>query len=133
MTSEAADDRERLPALLAYGFYLLAIAGGAAMLIGFIIAVVRRESARGTLYEGHYRNLILVFLVVLGFVGLLLAATAAGMFNMMWGTWGWGGIVWAPFSFFLLPGTMMLWLALGVWYLWRVVGGFIRALDEKPY
>ena len=33
----------------------------------------------------------------------------------------------------LLPALGLLSLALVVWYYWRLVVGFVRALDDKPY
>jgi uncharacterized membrane protein len=31
------------------------------------------------------------------------------------------------------PLLILLWLAFGVWYLYRILRGFFRALDDKPY
>ena len=60
-TAPATADQDReLPAMLAYGLYLVGIVNGITMLIGFIVALVRRDAARGTVYESHYRNLIMV-------------------------------------------------------------------------
>ena len=132
-----AADRERLPVMLAYGLYLLAIANGVTLLIGFIIALVRRDEARGTLYESHYRNLITVFFAVMAFAGLMLAAAAAGFLGVISLAFSrhalWDFYTWVPLPAILIPAAMMGSFLLGLWYLWRVVGGFIRALDEKPY
>ena len=128
-------DRERLPLMLAYGLYLLAIVNGITMLIGFIIALVRRNEARGTLYESHYRNLTTVFFVVAAFTGLMLAMAATGLFSLMslaFHPW-WDFYAWFPMPALFLPAAMLGWFILGIWYLWRVIGGFIRALEEKPY
>lgn len=130
-------DRERLPLMLAYGLYLLAIANGLTMLIGFIIALVRRNEARGTPYESHYRNLITVFVVVMAFAGLMLVAAMAGMLgliSMAFTPWPWWHFhSWFPLPFLFFPGALVGWFLLGFWYLWRVIGGFIRALEERPY
>jgi uncharacterized membrane protein len=139
-TQRIAADRERAPALLAYGLMLIApVMGGLSALIGVVIAHLRLADARGGLYESHYRNQILVFWVWLGAVAFCAFATMLGMAN-------------AAFSF-LLPspfpmgvrglalfgGGLMLiaifvaMVVLCVWYYWRLIRGFLRALDEKAY
>jgi uncharacterized membrane protein len=130
-----ANGQERLMVALAYGLYLLSFAGGLPLLAGAIIALVLRPHARGTIYESHYRNLILVFFVVLAFAGLMLAAAMMGTINAMGALFG-GPLAWFwSFSFLgmLLPAAMLVSLLLGLWVFWRVLRGFIRALDEKPY
>lgn len=130
-------DRERLPLMLAYGLYLLAIANGITMLIGFIIALLRRDEARGTLYESHYRNLTTVFFVVMAFTGVMLAAAATGLLGLMSMAFSphpwWDFYPWFPLPALFVPAALLGWFLLGLWYLWRVIGGFIRALEEKPY
>jgi len=130
-------DRERLPVMLAYGLYLLAIANGFTMLIGFIVAMVRRDEARGTLYESHYRNLTTVFFVVMAFTGVMLALAATGLLGLMsmaFGFYPWRHFyAWFPWPALFVPAALLGWFLLGLWYLWRVIGGFIRALEEKPY
>ena len=131
------DDRERVYVLAAYGLYLLAVVHPGLTLIGFIIALVRRGQARDPLYQSHYRNLLTVFYAMLLFFLLMLLAALFGMMG-----WAMSGF-WHPATmgmfFWWWPMPMMwpflaiLWLVLGIWYLWRVVGGFIRALEEKPY
>lgn len=130
-------DRERLSVMLAYGLYLLAIGSGITMLIGFVIALVRRDEARGTFYESHYRNLIAVFFVMMAFAGLMLAVAMAGLLGLMSVAfsrdWPWDFRAWFPMPVLLVPLAMLGTFLLGIWYLWRVIGGFMRALEEKPY
>ncbi len=130
------DDRERLAVLLAYGLYLLAITNGVTALVGFIVALARRDAARGTVYESHYRNLITVFLVLMAFAGLVLAAVLAGvlgLFSLAFSPAPWAALWWFPVPVVMAPLLGIGWLILGVWTLWRVIGGFIRALEERPY
>jgi len=127
-------DRDRLAVLLAYGLYLLAITNGVTALIGFIIALARRDGARGTVYESHYRNLILVFLVLMGAAGLVLAASLAGVFGLISFAFNpWAALWWAPVPLMMAPVMVLGWFVLGVWILWRVIGGFLKALEERPF
>ena len=127
-------DRDRLPVLLAYGLYLLAITNGITVLIGFLIALARRDAARGTVYESHYRNLILVFLVLMGAAGLVLAAALAGLLGLISFAFNpWAALWWFPVPLMMAPVMVLGWFALGVWVLWRVIGGFLKALEERPF
>ncbi len=97
--------------------------------------MVRKSRAQGTIYESHYRNLILVFFVVLAFAGLMMAAALAASLNLLiWlrialaaSFWQW------PLMVTLIPAVALCSLLLGPWYFWRVLRGFIRVLDEKAY
>ena len=127
-------DRERVPLLLTYGLYLVAMANGITMLIGFIVALLRREASRGTIYESHYRNLILVFWVWLAVALLLLALAFTGAAGLVMSLLAWPEQSF-PVGRFLL--SMALWglcgVLAGIWYYWRLLRGLIRALDDKPY
>ena len=130
---DQAPDQERLLVILSYGLYLVSVAGGLPLLVGVIIAFVRRPHARGTIYESHYRNLILVFFVMLLFAATVLATGLAGVMALLFGVFA-GAFVWQfPMALMLVPVAALISLALGLWFLWRVIGGLIRVLDEKPY
>jgi uncharacterized membrane protein len=122
--------------MLAYGLYLLAIANGVTLLVGFVIALARRAEAKGTIYEGHYRNLILVFFVAMAFASLMGMAVLAGLLGLLSAAFSlnpWPFAAWFPLPVLLLPVAGLGSVLFGIWYLWRVVGGFFRALEEKPY
>ncbi len=127
---------ERNWAFATYGLFLIApVSSGITVLIGVILAHLRRDHARGTLYESHYRNLILVFWVWLAVVLLAVALSFAGL----------AGAALALLQFrpghglSLYHSALTLGLVfLGVvltcfWYYWRLLRGFIRLLDDKPY
>ena len=127
---------ERNWVLATYGLFLIAPASsGLTALIGVILAHLRRDAARGSLYESHYRNLILVFWVWLAFMLLAGAFAFAGL----------AGIVlslmqpWPVKGFGLYHGALTLGLLIlafvivSIWYYWRLLSGLIRALDDKPY
>ncbi|MGZ5920926.1 MAG: hypothetical protein ACXWLT_04090 [Rhizomicrobium sp.] len=127
---------ERNWALATYGLFLIAPASsGITDLIGVILAHLRLDQARGTLYESHYRNLILVFwvwlAVALAAASLAFAGLAGVALSLLQS--------WPGYGFALYHSTLMLGLVfLGVvltcfWYYWRLIRGFIRILDDKPY
>src|SRR4051812_9839335 len=123
--SGANADRERLAVMLAYGLYLLAITNGVTALVGFIVALARRDGARGTVYESHYRNLITVFLVLTAFAGLALAAVLAGvlgLFSSAFSPAPWAALWWFPVPFVMAPLLGLVWFGIGLWTLWPVVG-----------
>jgi uncharacterized membrane protein len=132
-SDRARIDPERLPVMLAYGLYLLAITNGLTLLVGFLIALWRRGGARGGIYESHYRNLITVFLVTVAFAGLMLALAASALLGLVSAAFvPWPGNLYGWFAIpFLFPLAWAGWVVFALWYLWRVVGGFIRALDER--
>jgi uncharacterized membrane protein len=127
---------ERNSVLIAYGLYLLgAVTGGLTTLAGMILAYVKRDTARGTLYESHYRNLLLVFWVwfaVMVLAGIVTFTSVAGVVFSLFAAWPIGGLA-------LIPAGIAMWfLGLGVvivvvWYYWRLVRGLVLALDDKPY
>jgi uncharacterized membrane protein len=144
----ASSDSERLLVLLSYGLFLIAPPmGGITALIGVIIAHVRLSHAAGGFCESHYRNLIRVFwtmlLFALGLMTLLTFAMGSALATLPWvlpplrfSYYPWPfwpaamtGLGWAM----MLPVLGLLSLCLAIWYYWRLLRGFVRALDDKPY
>ena len=135
------DGSERLLVLLSYGLMLIAPPmGGLTGLIGVVIAHVRLAHALGTPEESHYRNQIRVFWTMLIYALVMLSLLSFGMgysiFSLFWPFgWGWPfrmavvGSAWAM----LLPLAGFLSLAMVIWYYWRLLRGFVRELDDKPY
>lgn len=127
---------ERNWALAAYGLYLVApFTTGLTTLIGVVLAHVRRDGARGSVYESHYRNLILVFWVRLAVVfvaGALIITGLAGVLVPLLQSW--------PDHLFRFYRELQLFGAvfLGVviaclWYYWRLIRGLVQLLDNRPY
>jgi len=132
---------ERLLVLLSYGLFLIAPAGGLTALIGVIIAHVRLAHALGSIHESHYRNQIRVFwtmlIVALAMMFVFTMGMGFSLFSLMWPfTPGWpfwpGAMVGAGWMM-LLPLAGLFSLLLVLWYYWRLLRGFLRALDDKPY
>jgi uncharacterized membrane protein len=94
--------------IVCYALYLLGILNGLTTLIGVIIAYVKREDARGTVWASHFDNLIVTFWVslVVGLVGLL--------------------------TVFFLIG-FVFWAVLFVWYLYRCIRGLLRTFENRRY
>lgn len=122
--------------LIAYGLFLLALANGVTAIAGVILLYVKRDEARGTPWEGHFRNLIRVF-----WAGVIVACVALAIVLPMASTLLFSLITTngnppPPLVGGLVAILPLLWLgAVGflIWYLYRTIGGFIRALDGKPY
>jgi uncharacterized membrane protein len=132
---DAGEERNWVLAL--YGLYLIGPAtSGVAALVGVVLAHLRLDAARGSPYEGHYRNLILVFWVWLAaalVAGALFIAGLAGSVMAL--------ILSQPdyhayglFQSMLTLGLTLLGLIIVcIWYYWRLIVGFIRILDDRPY
>ena len=131
---DAAEERNW--ALAGYGLYLIApFTTGLTTLVGVILAHLRKDQARGSFLESHYRNLILVFWVwfaVALAAAVLFITGLAGMLVPLIQSW--------PDRLFHLYDNMLLLglVALGVmiaclWYHWRLIRGLIQLLDNRPY
>ncbi len=127
---------ERNSVLVAYGLFLLgAMTGGLTTLIGAVLAHIRLGEVRGTLYESHYRNMILVFwvwLAVMVVAGSIVLAGVTGAAFSLFASWPVFGLALIPFGFALwLMGLCIL--ATVLWYYWRLVRGLVLVVDDKPY
>jgi uncharacterized membrane protein len=127
---------ERNSVLVAYGLYLLgAMTGGLTTLAGMILAMVKLDGTRGTLFESHYRNMILVFWVWLAVIfgaGAMILTGAAGVAFSLFAAGPLSGLTLIPAGFAL--GVIGLGvLATCIWYYWRLVRGLVLAVDDKPY
>lgn len=90
-----------------YVLYLASLFTGITSIIGVIIAYVKRDEVRGTVDESHLQYLIRTFwFSLLGFI--------IGMILVL-----------------VLIGYLII-LAVSVWFIYRVVMGFMRLLDNKP-
>jgi uncharacterized membrane protein len=126
--SEPAKDL-RVTALIAYGLFIAALMNGFTAIVGLVLAYVKRDDARGTIYEGHFSNLITVFWTSLILVIVLVCLMLFGVFGIVASaSKGYPelALLWLPVAYFG-------WVVLAVWYLYRTVKGLVRAIDEKPY
>ncbi len=120
----------RLAAIVSYGLFLLALcSGGFTAAAGVVIAHIKRGDARGTPYESHFRNLIAVFWTSFVLIALFGGALVWGILDLA---------LFAPDKdvagwLFVLPIAWFAGTALLVWYLYRTIGGLVRALEGSAY
>jgi uncharacterized membrane protein len=132
----AASDFRSL-VIVCYFLFLIACVNGLTAVIGVVIAHTRRRAAEGTIWQGHFDNLILVFWV---FVTALLIATVS------WPLGIWAGVsalfvvhspallIWPTYLFVLLTLFIVVsFPILIVWYFYRTIRGLIRATEARPY
>lgn len=99
-------DKLRQGGFIAYGLYAAAIIVSPAAIAGVIYAYLARRDVHGSYLEGHLTWLIRTFWMslLLGLVGVLLTLIFVG--------W-------------------LLLLAIGLWYIYRVVKGFVLFNDGR--
>ena len=99
----------RTLAIIVYGLYLGAVfTCGVAGIAGVVIAYIKRDEARGTIWHSHFENAIQAFWIwfVLFVVGI---ATS-----------------------WLLIGIVVIGAAF-VYFLYRTIKGLLRAIENRPY
>lgn len=148
---------QRLVVSLVYGLYLFGlVTHGLTLIIGVIVAYVKRDDARGTVFASHYSNAIMVFWVTAVFWVLFIAAVIAGVAGTFgfFGPhmWYWHAHDWTmqmhhwhdqldahtvPQEWWpwigVAPFIGLAFLGFGIWYLYRVIRGLVHALESKPY
>jgi uncharacterized membrane protein len=98
----------RKVATLIYALYALSLfTGGLCALIGVVIAYVKRGDLAGTWVSTHFRWQIRTF-----------------WFSLLWAAIGWA-------TFWLVVGWAV-WFAGLVWFIYRIVKGWLNLNDNKP-
>lgn len=122
--------------LVVYGLFLLAMFNGFTAVAGVILAYIKRDEARGTLWEGHFHNVIQVFWITLAItvVAIMLLVEAAGGFAItMFATNGNPPPFVIGWLIALIPVFWLGAVLFFLWYLYRTVRGLVRTIDSKPY
>jgi uncharacterized membrane protein len=83
------------------------LTGGMTAIVGLIINYVKRDDARGTLFESHFDWQIRTF---------------------------WWGLLWGVVGFVLMFVVVgfFVWFAAWIWMIYRVVKGWIKLNEGKP-
>jgi len=119
--------------MICYVLYLVSFLNGLTAIIGVIIAYIKKPDAVGTVWESHFKNLIVVFWVMLAALIIGLVTFPISLLSM--GALYDGDFVWPALSAFALP--LLLWIfifpVLIIWFLYRMIRGLIRAADDRPY
>ena len=137
--SEAAtqvDTDLRAVLLIAYGLFVLAMFNGATAIVGVVLVYVKRDAARGTIWESHVRNLTHVF-----WIGLIVSLIALAILLQAF-----GGLAFSLFATNGNPPPVLIgWLIalvpvfyvggviFVIWYMYRTLRGLVHAIDSKPY
>jgi uncharacterized membrane protein len=106
-TTGGPDTTPKTWAVVVWVLYLCGLAIGITVLIGVILAYVKRRDLAGTPFESHMTYAIRTF-----WIGLL------------------GAVVGAVLSL-VLVGFLVL-LVVGIWCLYRMIRGLVLALDGRP-
>ena len=99
----------RMLAIIVYGLYIGAVlTGGLAGIAGVILAYIKRDEARGTIWESHFENAIHAF-----WIWLMLFVVGVAT------SW-------------LLIGFVVIGFAF-VYFIYRTVKGLVAAIESRPY
>ena len=102
-------DDTRTLVIIVYGLYLAALlCVGLSGIAGVILAYVKRDETRGTVWHSHFENAIQAFWVWLGL-------TVIGLLT-----------VWLVIGFFIIIGAY-------IYFAYRTIKGLVRAVDSQAY
>jgi uncharacterized membrane protein len=133
-TLPAEDGAPRVFALVCYGLLLLACTNGLTAVVAVVLAYIKRDDVRGTPFESHFSNVITVFWASVAFVVAFIAAAGLGVITVFGTAHGNHPDVSSMPP--LIGFAVAVWLgcvSFAVWYLYRTIKGFIRALDGRAY
>jgi uncharacterized membrane protein len=119
----------RMLAIICYGLFLFAFTNGLSAIVGVVLAHIKRGEMRGTIWESHFTNLIHVFWIGVAFWVVFFCA------GLVWLAGSWHAVIVDDFPtpIFAMPILGLAFLAYVVWYLYRVVRGLLRALENRAY
>lgn len=103
----ATEEQNKSITQVIYGLYAASFVVGVTWIAAIILNYVKKDDVAGTLYESHFRWQIRTF---------------------------WFGLLWSVVSFiltFVVVGILG-WIAVGIWYIYRIVIGWLRLSEGKP-
>jgi uncharacterized membrane protein len=118
-------------------FFLIACINGITALIGVVIAHSRRWQAAGTLWQGQFDNLILVFWVLVATLLIVMTSFPLGVwagFTALLFTNSPSVLIW-PAGLLIFPMLfgLVVFAVLALWYFYRTIRGLIRAAEARLY
>jgi uncharacterized membrane protein len=130
---EAQHSGLRTAVMICYVLYLVAFINGLTAIIGVIIAHIKKPDAVGTVWESHFRNLILTFWVM--FAALIVGLATLPISLVSLSALFENDFAWPALSALAYP--LLIWMLifplLFIWFLYRVIRGLIRAADDRSY
>jgi uncharacterized membrane protein len=108
MSSEQTEINNKNITQLIYGLYAASLIVGVTWLVAIILNYVKRDDVVGTMYESHFRWQIRTF---------------------------WFGLLWGVVGFILVFAFgigVIVWAVSGIWYIYRIVKGWLRLTEGKP-
>jgi len=136
MSEPGGADDLRTILLIVYGLFILAVFNGATAIAGVVLAYVKRDAARGTLWESHFRNVIYVFWIALAVVFVAVAIIVQAFGGLAYSLFATNGNPSPALIGSLVALVPLFWLGgmlFFVWYLYRTLRGLVRTIDAKPY
>jgi uncharacterized membrane protein len=91
-----------------YGLYAASIIVGVTYFVGIVLNYVKRDDVRGTWLESHFTWQIRTF---------------------------WYSLLWFVVGFPLIAAVglgFVVWVVAGIWYIYRIVKGWLRLSESKP-
>jgi uncharacterized membrane protein len=105
---ESQDAAARNITTIIYALYALVLLTGLTMIVAIVMNYVKKDDMKGTLYESHFRWQINTF-----------------WFTLLW------SLLSLPFILLLGLGFVFLFVVF-VWYVYRIVKGWLRLTEKKP-
>lgn len=106
MTDEKTKSAKSLTTII-YALYASSLLLGITIIVAIIVNYIKKDDVAGTWLESHFRWQVRTF---------------------------WFGLLWAVLGFitvFFVVGWFVL-IANGIWFIYRIVKGYLRLNDNKP-
>jgi uncharacterized membrane protein len=136
MSEARAGEDLRAIALIAYSLLVLATFNGLSAIAAVVLAYIKRDAARGTVWESHLRNIIHVFwiavIVFLASCALALPVFGGLAFSMIT-TNGHPPAAAIGSAMLLVPVFIAGGAIFFFWFLYRTLRGLIHAIESQPY
>ena len=107
VVDDAQENSDKTLTTVIYALYAASLLVGVTCLVAIIMNYVKKEDVAGTYLESHFRWQIRTF-----------------WFGLLWGVIGF-------ITFFIVIGWFVL-MANSVWFIYRIVKGWLRLNEGKP-